>query len=202
MAVPYQRLAARLRQLIKAGDWPPGYRIPSHAQLQAEHGVGRGVVEHAIAQLRQEGLLEGVRRARPTVAYPPAVRTLVDPDAEWPMPPDARQCDTRPAADEDLAGRLGVPVGTRLTSRAVELVDPCGVTVGLCTTWRRGRLRAHAAVRCEVAPHAITAAEAELTGLVAGAPAFLVQRVRYGIDGSPVEIADLVLPSDRWRIGM
>lgn len=200
MGAPYQRLAARLRQLIKTGEWPPGHRIPSHAQLQQQYGVGRGVVEHAVAQLRREGLLEGVRRARPTVAYPPAVRTLVAADADWPVRRDAKRAESRPLAGEDLAARLGVPPRTRLICRAVELVDECGVTVGLCTTWRHGRRREHASYRCEVHPHQVTATEAELTGLSAGAPAFLLQRTRYAAGGLPVEAADLVLPVDRWRV--
>ncbi|MFF6847183.1 GntR family transcriptional regulator [Streptomyces antimycoticus] len=199
---PYQRLAAHLWSLIQSGDWPPGYRIPSHAQLQAEYHVGRGVVEYAVQQLRREGLLEGVRRGRPYVAYPPAVRTLVDPDADWPAPPrDARQTESRPRADEDLAARLGIEPGVRVTCRSVELVDASGVTVGLCTTWRHGRRRGHASYRCEVLPHQVTAVEAELTGLTAGASAFLLQRVRYAADGCPVEACDLVLPMDRWRLG-
>lgn len=203
MAVPpYQRLAARLRELISTGAWPPGYRTPSHAQLQAEYAVGRGVVERAVAQLRREGLLEGVRRARPVVAYPPAVRTLVDPDADWPLVPDAQCRESRPSAGTDLAARLGVAAGTRLACRMVELVDPSGVTVGLCTTWQRGRHRRHSTARFEVSLHSITGVEAEMTGLAAGAPAWLLQRVRYDIDGAPVQAADMVLPVDRWRIGL
>ncbi|MFE9003034.1 GntR family transcriptional regulator [Streptomyces sp. NPDC007875] len=197
---PYQRLAAHLRQLIETGEWPPGYRIPSHAQLQQQHGVGRGVVEYAVQQLRREGLIEGVRRGRPYVAYPPAVRTLVSPDVDWPAHRDAKHVESRPLAGGDLALRLGVAPGTRLSCLAVEMVDGSGVTVGLCTTWRRGRRRGHVSYRCEVSPHQATVAEAELTGLAAGAVAFLLQRVRYAADGRPVEACDLVLPADRWRL--
>lgn len=199
---PYQRLAARLRRRIEAGDWPPGHRIPSHAQLQHEHHVGRGVVEHAIAQLRREGLLEGVRRARPTVAYPPAVRTLLDPDADWPPSRDARTRESRVAVSVDLAQRLDVPPGTRVTRVETELVDAGGVTVGSCTTWRRGRRRPHATFHCEVHPHEISPAQAELTGLAAGAPAWLLQRTRLDAAGVPVEASDIVLPSDRWRLAL
>ncbi|WP_458089566.1 GntR family transcriptional regulator [Streptomyces malaysiensis] len=197
---PYQRLAAQLRSLIQNGDWPPGYRVPSHAQLQTEYRIGRGVVERAIQQLRHEGLLEGVRRARPTVAYPPTVRTLVSVDVDWPGGRDAKRADSRPLADGDLAARLGVPPRTRVTRQSMEMVDECGVTVGLCTTWRHGRRKGHASYRCEIVPHQITATEAELTGLAAGAAAWLLQRVRYAADGRPVEVADLVLPVDRWRV--
>ncbi|MFJ4637646.1 GntR family transcriptional regulator [Streptomyces hygroscopicus] len=198
---PYRRLAAHLRSLIQNGDWPPGYRIPSHAQLQQQYGVGRGVVERAIATLKAEGALEGIRRARPVVAYPPAVRTLVSPDVDWPVHRDAKRAESRPLAGDDLATRLGIPSDTRVSCVAMEMVDGSGVTVGLCTTWRRGRRRAHVSYRCEIVPHQVTAAEAELTGLTAGAAAFLLQRVRYEADGRPVEACDLVLPVDRWRLG-
>lgn len=199
---PWQRLATQLRTLIASGEWPPGHRIPSHAQLQDEHRVGRGVVEHAVAQLRREGLLEGIRRARLTVAYPPAVRTLVSADIDWPVRRDAGRVESRPLADADLAARLSVPPRTRLTCLAVEMVDEAGVTVGVCTTWRHGRRRAHVSYECEIHPHEISAREAELTGLSAGAGAFLLQRVRYDAGGLPVEASDLVLPVDRWRLRM
>lgn len=202
MDAPYQRLAARLRALIEAGDWPPGHRIPSHAQLQEQYGVGPGVVQLAVQQLRREGLLDGIRRARPTVAYRPAVRTLINPDVDWPPTRDARQVESRPHVDGDLAARLGIQVGMRVACHTVEMVDAGGMTVGLCTTWRRGRLQVHATARCEVQPHAVTAEEAALTGLAAGMPAFLLQRVRFDAAGSPIEAADFVLPSDRWRLGM
>ncbi|GAA3031915.1 hypothetical protein GCM10020000_06080 [Streptomyces olivoverticillatus] len=50
--------------------------------------------------------------------------------------------------------------------------------------------------------HRITVQEAELTGLTAGAAAFLLQRVRYDTVGTPVQAADIVLPVDRWRIAL
>lgn len=199
---PWQRLTAQLRTLIESGEWPPGHRIPSHAQLQQEHDVGRGVVERAVQQLRREGLLEGVRRARPFVAYRPAVRTLVSADADWPERRDARRVESRPLVDGDLAARLSMSPRTRVACLSFEMIDDTGVTVGLCTTWRHGRRRAHASYECEIHPHRVTATEAELTGLTAGAPAFLLQRVRYDAEGRPVEASDLVLPVDRWRLRM
>ncbi|MES4909126.1 MULTISPECIES: hypothetical protein [unclassified Streptomyces] len=116
------------------------------------------------------------------------------------MPRDARQVESRPRATEDLAARLGIEPGCRITRRSTELVDAGGVTVGLRTAWWHGRHRKHNAFRCELQMHSITATEAELTGLTAGAAAFLLQCTRYSEDGLPVEVADLVLPADRWRV--
>lgn len=199
-AALYQQLAARLRRLIETGDWPPGYRLPSHAQLQEQYGVGRGVVEHAVAQLRRDGLIEGVRRARPTVAYGPSVRTLMDPDMDWPERRDAKRLERHVLADDDLSLRLGVEPRTRVAWKATELVDGAGVTVGLCVTWRRGRRRAHSSAASEISLRGLTAEEAEFTGLVAGAAVFVVQRTRFGPHQGPVEASDLILPVDRWRL--
>lgn len=198
-AAPYRQLAARLRNLIESGDWPPGHRLPSHAQLQEQYGVGRGVVEHAVAHLRREGLIEGVRRARPTVTYGPAVRTLLDPDADWPERRDAKRHDGHILTDDDLAARLNVAPRTRVARTAVELIDGAGVTVGLCVTWRRGRRRAHSSAECEVSMRPLAPVEAEFTGLATGTPVFVVQRTRFGPQG-PQEASDLILPVDRWHL--
>ncbi|GAA2509777.1 UTRA domain-containing protein [Streptomyces thermolineatus] len=201
MDAPYRRLAADLRARITAGEWQPGDRLPSHRELREEYDVGRGVVEHAMALLRQRGVVEGIRRARLTVAYPPAVRTLTDPDAEWPYGRgDAAAGSCR--ASEDLAARLQVLPRARLYWRRQELLDPGGQPAMLLTTWQRSvSSRPHANFRCEVRPHVLTADEAELLGLVAGGPAFVVERTRYSAAGRPVQTADLVLPADRWRLG-
>lgn len=201
MGAPYQRLAAELRHLITAGDWPPGTRIPSARALQDEYGVGRGVVERAIMQLKREGLLEGIPGARLRVAYPPAPRTLVAPDADWPYGRGDVEVG-RGVAGAELAARLGCGPRVRVVRRRVECLDPGGRPAMLVTTWQRTvRPVWHEAVRCEVRPHQLTAVEAAALGLATGAPALLVERTRYGPDGVPVQTADLVLPADRWRIG-
>ncbi|WJD95557.1 GntR family transcriptional regulator [Streptomyces antimycoticus] len=128
------------------------------------------------------------------------MRTLASVDVDWPAHRDAKRPEGRPRADEDLAARLDIPPGTRVSRLSVEMVDASGVTVGLCTTWRRGRRQDHDSYRCEVLPHQVTAVEAEQTGLAAGTAAFLLQRVRYAPDGRAVEASDLVLPVDRWRV--
>ncbi|MCJ9753491.1 winged helix-turn-helix domain-containing protein, partial [Neorhizobium sp. BETTINA12A] len=45
------RLGETLRQAIAAGQFPPGSRLPSEAQLTEAHGVSRTVVREAIASL-------------------------------------------------------------------------------------------------------------------------------------------------------
>lgn len=200
MGAPYLRLVDELHHRIARGDWPPGTQLPSSTHLQREYGLGRGTVDHAIATLRRQGALEGQRGARLFVAYPPAVRTLTDPDADWPHAVgDVESGVCKPGPE--LRERLQVTSRARLHWTRSELLDPDGRPAMLLTTWQRGaRLHPYTAVRCEVRPHTLTVDEAGLLGLAAGAAALLVERTRYGEDGNPVQTADLILPADRWRI--
>lgn len=51
-------LRETLRAKIESGQYPPGDRLPSEAQLTREHAVSRTVVREAIAALRADGLVE------------------------------------------------------------------------------------------------------------------------------------------------
>ena len=52
------RIATHLQTRIEAETWPPGTRLPTEAQMMQEFGVSRAVIREAIAQLRNEGLVE------------------------------------------------------------------------------------------------------------------------------------------------
>lgn len=201
---PYQRLAAALRRRIASGDWPPGYRVPSARSLGRQYSAGRGTVEHAMAMLRREGLIEGKRGARPEVVRPaPKDRTLYDPRTDWPY-----RCEGEPAtgtrlADADLSARLDVPERTRLTWIRRECLGPDGWAAMLETTYRRGAGQGeYRTARVEAFVDQFTAGEAHLLGLYAGAPAMRMRRTRYAVDGHPTETADLVLRADRWYIAV
>lgn len=200
MDAPYQRLAAALRHLIVGGEWPPGTPIPSGRQLAEQHHVTRRIAERAIAVLRAEHLIEGRRGARLQVAYPPAVRTLVDPHADWPYLIGDTEAGTC-RADPVLAQRLRVPVRCTLHRYRAECLDPDGRPAMLVTTWRRGtRRRVWVCATVEAMVDLLAADEAHALGLVAGVTAIRLHRTRYDKDGLPVETADLVLPADRWRV--
>jgi GntR family transcriptional regulator len=197
---PYQRVAADLRHRIAAGEWAQGDQLPSWRSLAEHYGVGLGGIRLAVDQLRAEGLVEGKPRSRLHVAYPPAVRTLVDPDADWPH----KTGDVEPGVcrpDPELRERLQVSSRVRLHWVRSELLDPDGRPTMLLTTWQRGtRTLEYTSVLCEMRPHALTGEEAAILGLAPGAPAFLVERTRLDDAGLPVQTADLVLPADRWRV--
>ncbi|MEV5787443.1 GntR family transcriptional regulator [Streptomyces sp. NPDC051639] len=56
---PYLHIADDLRRRVRAGEWAPGQRLPSRAQLAAEYEVGRNVTQRAMERLIIEGVLEG-----------------------------------------------------------------------------------------------------------------------------------------------
>lgn len=80
------RLGESLRSAIIDGQFPPGSKLPSEAQLGKVHGVSRTVVREAIASLRADRLVDtrqgaGVFVLEPPQAMVPAALSLqnVDP---------------------------------------------------------------------------------------------------------------------------
>lgn len=202
MEAPHRRLAATLRRRIDDGTYPLGSRFPSHRAIAAEHKVGLGTAYQAVAILRTEGLLDGSPRRRLTVAHPVGVRTLADPDAEWP-PHDRGDTERSTVrATEELAVRLGVQPGVTLQRERTERLDPDGRPAMLLTAWRRGSARPHDSYRCTVRVRPMEHVEADLLGLHAGTLALLVERTRIDTNGTVVETADMVLPADRWSVSL
>ncbi|GAA1772776.1 GntR family transcriptional regulator [Streptomonospora arabica] len=58
---PYRQIAAALRERIADGTIPPGRRIPSLVELEAEFGAARDTLRKAVQLLKDEGLVETVQ---------------------------------------------------------------------------------------------------------------------------------------------
>lgn len=58
-APKYERVAAAIRQKIRAGELQPGAQLPRGEDLQAEYGVGYGTLRTALIILVSEGWIEG-----------------------------------------------------------------------------------------------------------------------------------------------
>ncbi len=65
----YQQLVAILTRRIEAGQWHTG-PMPSVKALQAEYGVGRDTVLHALQLLRDAGLIFTVAKRGSYVGRP------------------------------------------------------------------------------------------------------------------------------------
>jgi DNA-binding GntR family transcriptional regulator len=70
MDAPYRQLAGILTARIRRGDWAPGRRIASEADLQQQYGLARNTVRRAIGLLVDDGLVQVVPQ-RGTYVKPP-----------------------------------------------------------------------------------------------------------------------------------
>lgn len=66
------RIAAHLLAQIEADGLAAGTRLPTEAAMAREFGVSRAVIREAIAQLRNEGLVETRQGAGAFIADPTA----------------------------------------------------------------------------------------------------------------------------------
>src|SRR5689334_11086265 len=56
----HARVAARVRQDVRAGTYAPGERIPAEVELARELGVSRGTVRVALRTLHEEGVIQTI----------------------------------------------------------------------------------------------------------------------------------------------
>lgn len=68
----YRQIAEDLRAQIASGEYPPGSRLPTKAELMERHHVAVNTVERAIEELRQAGLVETAQGAGMFVREPPS----------------------------------------------------------------------------------------------------------------------------------
>lgn len=195
----FRRIAADIRRRIDAAEWRTGETLPSRARMAAEYRVHPQTMRLAYDLLRRTGVLEGEERKSVHVAHAPAMRTLTDPDADWPFSSETTDTRPRPATVE-LAERLGVHVGAILRHETVECLDPGGRSAMLVSSWWRGERRLHASFAAEVGSVRLSEEQAHALGLLVDTLAFRVVRTRFDHDGRPLETADLILPMDRWMI--
>jgi DNA-binding GntR family transcriptional regulator len=66
----YRQIAEDLRAQIESGEYPPGARLPTKAELMAQYHVAVNTVERAIEELRQAGLVETAQGAGMFVREP------------------------------------------------------------------------------------------------------------------------------------
>jgi|HubBroStandDraft_6_1064221.scaffolds.fasta_scaffold22410_7 GntR family transcriptional regulator len=57
LAFMYEQVAAHLEARIRAGELPPGSRLPGERGLASEYGVAIGTARKAIGLLRARGLV-------------------------------------------------------------------------------------------------------------------------------------------------
>ncbi|MGH1557542.1 histidine utilization repressor [Caulobacter segnis] len=66
----HQRIRSDIEARIRSGEWPPGHRAPTEAELLAEYGCSRMTVNKAMTALVGAGLIVRRKRAGSFVARP------------------------------------------------------------------------------------------------------------------------------------
>lgn len=197
----HRRIAADITRRIADGEWRQGDPLPSRAELGRHYRVHEQTIRLAVVLLQDRGVLESQgQRKRVEVAQAPTVRTFAYPDEPWPHGSETNSGRTM-AATDDLAARLDLNPGVRLSYEVQECLDPQGRSALIITTWWRGkRRRPHASYTADVDTIPIDHDQAEALRLPVDTVALRIVRTRYDEAGHPVETSDLVLPRDRWRI--
>ncbi|MFE5333892.1 GntR family transcriptional regulator [Embleya sp. NPDC056575] len=175
----YMRVANALRERIQAGEFPPGSRIPSRAEITATYRVGNTSALEALRVLTSEGLVEGrqgsgtyVRARRAEVhlvrhwtedighrmPYTMAMAERPDASPTWTV-----NTETHAAAPENIAHRLDIAPNDRCV-RSVYLFRIDGDVVMWHSSWE---------------PYAITA----------GTPILLPERGPLAGAGVPARMA-------------
>jgi GntR family histidine utilization transcriptional repressor len=106
MSSLHRRIGADIEGRILSGEWPPGARVPTEAELQAEYGCARMTVSKALTDLSARGLIVRRRRAGSVVARPPVHSAVLD------IPDIAAEIETRGMAYGYELLQRGVRAGT------------------------------------------------------------------------------------------
>lgn len=129
---PYLVIAADLERRIKAGEWPPGEKLPHRVDLAKEYKVSRATIDNAVGQLEANGLAWAVPRRGTIIRYGMTRQrrprgNLVKRNRQGDAPgysfPSASGTEVwrhhtpptvseEPLTDPRLARMLGVPEGT------------------------------------------------------------------------------------------
>jgi len=134
----YQLLADHLIERITSGELPVGSRVPSEHDLCAADDMSRGTVRQALRCLEDLGMImrstmgTTVTATHPVDAYHPNAGTteeimdLIERTRLW------RPKSAEVLADEKLAARLDVDVGSHWYSLVGPLVSKSDPSVRLC----------------------------------------------------------------------
>lgn len=219
----YQQIADSLRARILDGDLAPGDDVPTEGDLAVQWNTSRGPVRNALAELRNEGLIESTR-GRPSRVRTRQVQQRADvytPFTAW-----ARSFHRTPGgrteelavrrADEHQAAALGIEVGDRVVDvirmRTLDgrpamverstFIEPVGrllfefgdIDEESITEFLATKGHRFAHVTHEIDAVAADELDARLMEVQLGSPILRVRRTTFGDDGQAFECSD-----DRYR---
>jgi GntR family transcriptional regulator len=226
----YIQLKEHLKAQIEAGVYGPGMRLPSERELANHFQVSRMTARQAIQLLAADGLIsahvgKGTYVLKPRIDQELQFLTSFTEDIrQRGMLPSSRMIQaTLAQADEGIASKLRVPLGTELVLLSrVRLADSepiaweiCHVASRLCPgildTHDFSReslyhvLREEYGLRLIWADQLISARmpdknEREALGLDTKTPVLSLTRVTYADNDQPVEYVQSVYRCDRFQL--
>lgn len=141
----YVAIAGTYARRIRSGEIPPGYQLPSYAELAKENNVSDIVVRKAIELLQGQGLVRSVRRRgvfvshRPTLIRVSPERQLEDPEETFEHESGEEihvdRAVSQASATAELAEAFDVSVGDPLTY-TVTRVSEGGRPVSISDTYQ------------------------------------------------------------------
>jgi GntR family transcriptional regulator len=250
MATKYDRIAEDLRRQIADGTLPPGGKLPVETALAAQYHVSLSTIRGALGVLQSEGLVEkrhgsgNFVRAEQTQMHRSNTRyqwekSRVHEPESVRLATGAAEMDTgrivddlifrveftEAAANEDLAGAFGVPVGTKLLRREYETrftndIYPVGYSYSYLLwdlaaqnpdlldqtkePWPGGTQHQLSTIGIEVdriidriRSRPVRGAEMDVLGLSVGAPVFGLRKISIDTQGRVVEVSDIVMSGER-----
>jgi DNA-binding GntR family transcriptional regulator len=226
----YQQLKDSLRQRILSGVWPPHFKLQAEVDLAADLGVSRGTVRKAIEDLIAEGLLVRIHGRGTFVASPALEQPLAEHlvafseqllrnhiafeteviEQALTTPPErvASLLDLSPREEVLSLKRLRLVGGRPLTllHNYVNISRCAGIETldftherlfqsleeryGLRLDWGRRFFEAQNAGE----------ETARLLDVPPGAAVMYLEQLVYLDDGSPIELSDVWLRGDRFRL--
>jgi len=221
----YQRIHSQLEQLILSGKLAPGSQVPTESELQAQHRVSRITAQQALRRLADQGLVVRQRgrgtyvlNNRPELNLIQAIN-FVSGLTESTGPHKVLSAKVVKATAENarvleippgepvvrlhrlkMEGELPAAVETSVVpfQLAPELLDQPLATLHLYTYFQESGVEM-AEARMYLDPHVLTAEEARLLELEAGAAGFAFERISYSGHKKPVEFSRFVVRPDARR---
>jgi len=223
----YHQLKELVSEKIESGEWAPGHRLPTEAELSREFGVSRITVRHAMQLLQNQGMLERKQGRGTFVAQPKVAHNLMAmykdglSVAQMGRHPQMELVSLelkQPAAS--VAARLNLPVSDQVYDMKRLLLGD-GEPLMLIHSWLPADrfpgfpehdmgartmgavLREYGITEAfqhkEVEVTILDEEEAELLQTFSGAPALLLTYVNYLPNGDPIEYRRTHVRGDRCK---
>ena len=220
----YFQVAQQIEQAIEHGDLAPGARLDNEILLADRYGLSRPTMRRAIQELVGKGLLVRKRGVGTQVVHGQVKRSveltsLYDDLARTKQKPATQiLVHETTAAPDDIAVRLGLPIGTpvvHLERVRFALDEPLAVlrnwlpvqtarfsredieNGGLYAHLRDGGVRICVASQ-RIGARAANAEEARLLAVKRGAPLLTMERTTFDDTGHAIEFGRHVYRSDTY----